>query len=95
MAYANDRLPLLRSYGKGYGMSLFDEHFIDAVEQKVGMGSGAWDMVPPADLCDAVMRAYWERVQLSWAALPAHPTFADYERFAIDLSNKADDEVTA
>jgi hypothetical protein len=32
------------------------EAMVEAVEQEVGMGAGAWDMVNPRTLCEAVLR---------------------------------------
>jgi hypothetical protein len=33
-----------------------DDRFILAVEEEVGMGNGAWDMVPATALCEAVLK---------------------------------------
>lgn len=34
---------------------IVDQDFVDAVEQRVGYGAGAWDMIDPIELCQAVL----------------------------------------
>jgi len=40
-----------------------DDAFILAVEEEVGMGNGAWDMVSATALCEAVLRVAALRVE--------------------------------
>jgi hypothetical protein len=34
---------------------VIDQSFVDAVEERIGMGRAAWDMVDPVKLCEAVL----------------------------------------
>jgi len=49
-------VPVFRTHPAPAARVTIDDRFILAVEEEVGMGNGAWDMVPATALCEAVLK---------------------------------------
>jgi hypothetical protein len=39
-----------------------DDEFVEQVEDELGMGHGAWDMIDPEEICRAVLKVAAEKL---------------------------------
>jgi hypothetical protein len=75
------------------------DEFVAAVEDEIGMGSGAWDMIHPDAICRAIIKVFQDRRSGAAQEVSPPPTKArlgrTYERPKIEIPCEAGEEVSS